>query len=262
LVCLDRVLTLVLELVRPDLVGEADAASFLPQIDDGAAALLVDAAQRGVQLLTAVTAQRVEGVARQTLRVHAHEHILLAIDLPLHDGDVLALVELVLERNDTELAVRRGQARFRYTVYEALVLEPIRDDLRDRDEAQSVLLRENFQLRPARHRAVRIHDLADHARRRQSGQPRQIDGRFRLTDAPQHATGYGAQRHYVAGPAQVARFRRRIGQQLNRLRPIRRADSGRHAEPRVRIHGDRERGPHELTVPFRHRREVERIGPF
>src|SRR5690606_15257556 len=94
LVCLDRVLTLVLELVRPDLVGEADAASFLPQIDDGAAALLVDAAQRGVQLLTAVTAQRGAGVARQTLRVQADEHILLALELPLRVRDGLLMAEL------------------------------------------------------------------------------------------------------------------------------------------------------------------------
>src|SRR5690606_5550841 len=58
LVRLHRVLALVLERVRADLVREADPAALLLQVDDGAFPLLLDPTHRGVELLAAIAAKR------------------------------------------------------------------------------------------------------------------------------------------------------------------------------------------------------------
>ena len=69
------------------------------------------------------------------------------------------------------------------------VRDPVLDQIGDRDHQQPVLLRELRQLRHARHRAVFVHDFADDAGRIQPGDPRQIDRRFGLAGAHQHAAG-------------------------------------------------------------------------
>ena len=73
----DGVEALLLELVGLELVEQADAAALLGEVEQHAAALLLDAQQRVLELLAAVAAQRVEDVAGEALRVHAHEHVVL-----------------------------------------------------------------------------------------------------------------------------------------------------------------------------------------
>ena len=85
---LDRVEPLLLQLVRLELVQQADAASLLRHVEEDAALLGGDTPQREVELLAAVAAQRVEDVARETLGVHAHEHVLGAVDVAAHECEV------------------------------------------------------------------------------------------------------------------------------------------------------------------------------
>src|SRR5262249_3052766 len=105
LVRFDRVEAFVLQLVRADLVREADAASFLVEIQQNAAALRRDPLHRGVALRTAVAPDRVQTVARQARRVDAHEQILAVADLAAHERDVRLVVDLILERVHFESAV-------------------------------------------------------------------------------------------------------------------------------------------------------------
>ena len=88
LVGLDGVEPLVLQLVGADLVGQADAAPFLVQVQQHAAALLGDPLHRRVELRAAVAARRVEDVAGQAARVDAHQHVLAVADLALDQRDV------------------------------------------------------------------------------------------------------------------------------------------------------------------------------
>ena len=60
------------------------------------------------------------------------------------------------------------------------------------------------QFRHSGHRAVRAHDLADHAPGRKPRKPGEIDRGFCLACADQHSALAGAQREYVPGPRQVA----------------------------------------------------------
>ena len=102
------------------------------------------------------------------------------------------------------VAVRRvGQARFGHAMHEPLVLEPVRDELRDRDEREPVLRRELLELRRAAGRAVIIQDLADHAGGLEAGEPREVDGRLGVADALQDAAVTRAQRMHVARLAEI-----------------------------------------------------------
>ena len=71
----DGVEAVLLELVGAQLVEQADAATLLREVEEHAAALVLDPLQRVVELLAAVAAQRVEDVAGQALRVHADQHV-------------------------------------------------------------------------------------------------------------------------------------------------------------------------------------------
>ena len=89
----DRVEPLLLQLVRAQLVEEADPAALLGEVEQHAAALLLDLAQGVLELLAAVAALRVEHVARQALGVHAHEHVLVACNVALYHRDVVLVVD-------------------------------------------------------------------------------------------------------------------------------------------------------------------------
>src|SRR6266540_4099606 len=87
---LDGVEAAFLELVGLQLVEQADAAAFLRHVEKDAALLVSDPAEGKVELLAAVTAQRVEDVACQTFGVDSHEHVLGAFDVAAYKRDVRA----------------------------------------------------------------------------------------------------------------------------------------------------------------------------
>jgi hypothetical protein len=155
--------------------------------------------------------------------------------------------------------VPRGQVRLGDAAHESLVPQSMRDDLRDRDERDVVLAREHLEIGAARHRAVRVHDLADHADRWQSSEAREVHRGLRLTDAAQHAARHRAQRKDVPGTHQVGGTRGFVHEQADRCRTIRRADARRHTEARMTVYRDGERGALRFRVLLGHRREVERV---
>ena len=89
------------------------------------------------------------------------------------------------------------------------------------------------ELRHARHRAVVIHDFADHARGSQSRDARQVHGRLGLPGAHQHAAVSRAQGKDVAGARQIGRARSGIDGRENGHGAVGSADSGGRAAPRV-----------------------------
>ena len=70
----DRIEAGVLKLVGAHLVGEADAAAFLREIKDDAAAGLLQPRQRKPELVAAIAAPRAEHVAGEAGRMDAHRH--------------------------------------------------------------------------------------------------------------------------------------------------------------------------------------------
>src|SRR6185295_4441766 len=88
LVGLDRVVSLLLQLVGAQLVHQADAAALLEEVEEDAVALLLDLLERAVELGAAVAAGGVEDVAGQALAVDADEDRHFGIDLAHDQGDV------------------------------------------------------------------------------------------------------------------------------------------------------------------------------
>src|SRR3954468_11314817 len=115
LVGLDGVEALVLQLVGADLVGQADAAPLLVEVEEHAAAFGGDPCHRGVELRAAVAPRRVEDVPGQAPRVHAHHDVLAVAEIAVDKRDVRFAVDPALEREHTEIADagrerRRGDA--------------------------------------------------------------------------------------------------------------------------------------------------------
>src|SRR5258707_12477616 len=81
LVGLDGVGAPVLKLICLELPEEADAPALLIEIHDDAAPLGLDHLHGGLELPSAVAAHGVKHVARETLRVQAHERALAVADV-------------------------------------------------------------------------------------------------------------------------------------------------------------------------------------
>ena len=184
--------------------------------------------------------------------MHAHEHVLPVAHVAVHQRHVLRRIDVVPVGDDPELAVRRGEPRLRDAMDQPLMGEPVGDELRHRDEGETVRRREPLEVGPARHRAVGVQDLADHAGRIQPGQASEVQARLGLADALQHPAGPRPQREHVSGSPQVARHRGRIDRDLDGDGAIAGGNARRHAEARRRVDRDRERRLVRLGVVLGH----------
>src|SRR5262249_9570039 len=96
-------------------------------------------------------------------------------------------------------------------------------------DLEAVQLREGDEIRQPRHRAIVVHDLADHARRVQTGETRNVDGRLRVARAYERTAVPGDKGENVARHDDVVRSLCRIDRHGNRVRAVVRGDSRRHA---------------------------------
>ena len=129
------------------------------------------------------------------------------------------------------------------------------DQVLDRDHLQPVLGAVGDQIGHARHRAVVVHHLADHAGRDQAGQTRQVDARLGVPGALEHAPGLGLERVDVAGLDEIAGTAVRVDRHLDRVRSVVRRDAGGDAF--AGLDRDRERGLHARLVLRRHQVQPE-----
>ena len=112
------------------------------------------------------------------------------------------------------------------------------DQVGDRDHLQLVPLAVVAEVGHAGHRAVVLHDLADDAGGDQAGEPREVDRGLGLAGALEHAAATGAKREDVARLDEVARSRRRVDRDLDRVGAIVCRDSRRHAFARLDRDGE------------------------
>src|SRR5688572_11604186 len=239
LVRLDGVRAFVLQLVRLELVEQADASPFLVEIDHDAAPLRLDHLHRRVELPAAVAAEGVEDVAREALRVHPHQHALTIGQVAVDQRHMLVVVDVVAIPDDLPRTMLRRQSRLSDAMHQTFVLQPVRHELRDRDERQAMVFRELLQLRSTRGGAVVIQDLTDHAGWVESRQARQVDRRLRMPDALEHTALARAQGEDMATVTEVAGHRGRVYRDADRGRAILSADTGADAEARRRIDAHR-----------------------
>jgi hypothetical protein len=123
--------------------------------------------------------------------------------------------------------------------------------------SEAVLLREDAQVGQARHRAVLVHDLADHGHRRAAGHAREVHRALGLARAAQHAARHRAQREDVARAHEILRLAGRIHGGTDRPRAVGGADAGGHS--RARLDRDRERRAHAAGVALHLQRQVQPV---
>src|SRR5674476_787079 len=75
---------------------------------------------------------------------------------------------------------------------------PVLDEVGYGDDAESVLPGIGDEVRRPRHGAVVVHDLADHRRGVEAGQPGEVYAGLRLPGALQYAAGARHEREHVA----------------------------------------------------------------
>ena len=121
----------------------------------------------------------------------------------------------------------RGQLRFGLAVDELLAHAAIGDQLLDRDDRQVVLPGQLVQLRRDwPDRPMSFEDFAQHAGGQQPGHAGQIDGRFGVSGAAEHAALFGHERKQVARAIEIGRLAVRIANRLDRRRPFGGRDAG------------------------------------
>src|SRR6266849_1783131 len=228
--------------VRAQLVDQADAAPLLVEVHQDALPRLVDHLQRPVELWPAVAAAGPEHVPRQALGVDAHQHRLVGLPGPLHERDVVQVVDVVLVGDAAHLPAEvGGHPGLHRPAHQALPLHPVVDHVPDAEDEQAVPGREFLQIGHARHRSVVVHHLADDAGGDQARQARQVDRSFRLPGAHQHAALARLEREYVPGPHHVARLGLGVDRRLDGGGPVRGADPGGDSARRLDAHRERRR---------------------
>ena len=190
---------------------------------------------RQLQLLAAVAALRAEDVAGQALAVHAHQDRLAAADVAEHERDVLVRVRRSPCRRCTSTRRTPSEARVSATRRTSFSL-----CMRYWISCVTLMIfrlwrrAKRLQLRQPRHRAVLVHDLAEHARR--------IQARRACRDRPSPPSGRrGPARRPRAraagrcGRACTRSFGRVFGSMsdLHRAGAVRGRDAGRHAVARL-----------------------------
>ena len=203
----------------------------LVQVDQRAAAFFGDAAHGSVDGVAAVAPTGAENIAHQAVGVHAHQHRLVAgmLDVALDQRNVRVAVDLRLIGDHAKFAVSGRHSASASAAHVALVRHAVADELRHGQHLEIMLAAEVGQLRHPRHGAVVVHDLADHAGRNQSRQAREIDGRFGLSCAHQHAAFAGAQREDMSGTREIVGPGAGIDGDLDGLRAIIGRDAGSDA---------------------------------
>ena len=121
-----------------------------------------------------------------------------------------------------------------------------------------MLLGEGVDLRALHHRAVIVGEFADHAHRRQVRELAQVDGRFRVARAHEHAAILGNEREDVAGADEIGRAHVVVGERAHGVRALLGGDAG--GQPMLHVDRDGEGGAQRRVVRGDHRIEAQAAG--
>ncbi len=140
--------------------------------------------------------------------MHPDQDLILRPDIALDQGDVLHLIHVIFIDDDFECLRRNGYGRLcgGRPPDQRFVLHPEVDEIGDGNDFKVVFFGENFQIGHPRHGPVVLHDFTDDTRRFQAGEPRQINGPFRLARSHQDASLPGPDGKDMSGADQVIRF--------------------------------------------------------
>src|SRR2546428_780165 len=184
--------------------------------------------------------------------------------IPLEADDLLRVVgqglQILGPEGDDDLAhsakVRWDLGR-RDPPPQLFLVNPVFDEIPDRDHLQAVRLGQLGQLRHPRHAAILVEDLADDARRVTAGQPREIDRGFGVARTSQDSAAHRSQRQDVTGTGQVVGAHQGVDERADRDGPVVGGRAGGDAS--TCIYGHRDRRSHGGGVVGNHHRDLELV---
>ena len=166
--------------------------------------------------------------------------------------------ELVAIDDEAERAVRRRERPLGDALDEALGAAPVLDQVGDRADLEAVRLREHEEIGKPRHRAVGVHDLAQHRRGSEARRAPRGRSMLRCARAREHAARLRDQRKHVSRLHDVGGLRVGRRRHADRVRAIRGGNARGDAVRRFDRH--REIGAVHRAVLRDHRREIEALG--
>ena len=120
--------------------------------------------------------------------MHAHKHVFLAVNIAVDERHVLLVGQRLAIADRVEFTIWRGQAHLCDALDQLLRATAILDHVGNGDDLDAVLGTKFGQIGNASHRAVGVHDLADHTSGSAAGELCNIHGGFGLPRALEHAT--------------------------------------------------------------------------
>ena len=147
-----------------------------------------------------------EDVAGDAFGVDPHQDGFVGVDLPLHQGDVLVVVHIVVIGDGGELPQVGGQFDGGPAVDEGLVPQPVLHQVGDGGDLDIVLFGKFLQVRHPGHGAVILHDFADHRGALETRQAGQVRGTLGLPGAHQNPALPGPDGKNVPRAHQVVRL--------------------------------------------------------
>ena len=216
----------------------------------------LDRGQRLRQRPGVGAAADIEQIHRGEGLVHAHQHFALRWRGAQAQRHVQA-ARAVAIGHTAELTLRGGQRPLAQALDQRLVVAAKRDQVGDGADLQPMLDAKALQIGQPGHRAVVVHDFADHGGRRQPGHRCKITSRLGVAGAHQHAAVLGLQWKDMTRLDQ----RRRSGVSCHGCghgaRPVGGRDAGGDAGRG--FDRDRERGAMDRAVARRHRRQLQSL---
>ena len=175
-----------------------------------------------------VTRPVAEDIPGQVFDVGADERGLFGPDLPLHQDEMLAVVDVARVHDGPELASEAARdAGLGPPVDERVVLAAIVDQVGDRRDLERMAGSERLEVRKSRHRPIVAENLANDAGRHEPGEPGEVDRTLGLPRAHEDAAAAGAQREDVTRRHDVGRAGIGPDGGADRRRAIDRGDAAR-----------------------------------
>ena len=157
--------------------------------------------------MSAVAAERAEGVSGQTLGMNPAENVLPVTDVALHQCDMVLTIQTAHKAVGFEISVFRGHIYRCDLIHQLFVALAVRLQVPDGNELDAEPLRQRHQLGGAHHGAVLPHDLTAQAAFLQPRQTAQVNGGLRMALPLQHAVFLRQQREHMARSAEILRPR-------------------------------------------------------
>ena len=192
--------------------------------------------------------------------MHSHQRLSIRLHRAARQRQMRRATGLIEIHDGVKFPVRRLDLALSCALDQRLGAAAVVNQISNRADFQVVRLRKHQQIRQPRHAAIVVHDFANHRRRCQACQRRQITARFGVPGAHQHATGLRHHRKNMPRLNNVGRLRIPRHRRLNRARAVGRRNAGRHALRR--LDRDGEIGAVFGAIVARHRRQIEQAAPL